>query len=728
TWAPLTYKFDNTAPTNPVSITVSPAGYAPTNEFTFSWPDGVDTASNIAGYQYKTGTDSGTLSEWSATSSALLVTIPDAAYKTDDNIFYLRTIDNAGNVSSTNLQATYYFAGQGASVPLNLRATQSSSDEDAYSFTWDPPTTHLGDESEINYCYTIVEKPDAVGCKFTGEGVTSLPEAKRGVKPGLNSFYLVAKNPESTGGSINYGAYAEIVFEVNAAVPGIPVNVAVSDISDKAAEEWTLVTRWSAPVTNSESVSSYSVYRSTDDVTYSLIGSSIPGTSHINSDLEQITYYYKVKACNYVGDCGDFSNTVSLLPDGKYTEPPGLSAGPTSSAITTKQATISWSTDRASDSKVQYGTTPGSYLTSEPSSSVQTTDHTINLSNLSPGTTYYYKAKWTDEDGNTGVSAEKNFTTQPAPSVKDVSVPTLGLDSAIVKFTSTGASSVKIFYGTTTAFGGVKEIATSTSETTYTATIDELLDGTKYYYKINAFDAEDNEYAGTILDFTTMPRPKISTVRIQQVKNTAKSTVLVTWLTNTATSSIVTYYPTDSPAQAQDEVNVNLANGAHRILIRGLLANTPYTLVVKGRDKAGNEAVSELQRFTTAIDTRPAQISDLRVESTIQPGESSSDLATAQLIVSWTTDEPATSQVEFGEGTGVTYTQQSQEDSSLTINHYVVISGLTPSKVYHLRAISKDVVGNDTRSADTVMITARATDDALGLVISNLGQVFSFLR
>jgi hypothetical protein len=728
TWAPLTYKFDNTAPTNPVSITVSPAGYAPTNEFTFSWPEGVDTASNIAGYQYKTGTDSGTLSEWSATSSALLVTIPDAAYKTDDNIFYLRTIDNAGNVSSTNLQATYYFAGQGASVPLNLRATQSSSDEDAYSFTWDPPATHLGDESEINYCYTIVEKPDAVGCKFTGEGVTSLPEAKRGVKPGLNSFYLVAKNPESTGGSINYGAYAEIVFEVNAAVPGIPVNVAVSDISDKAAEEWTLVTRWSAPVTNSESVSSYSVYRSTDDVTYSLIGSNIPGTSHINSDLEQITYYYKIKACNYVGDCGDFSNTVSLLPDGKYTEPPGLSAGPTSSAITTKQATISWSTDRASDSKVQYGTTPGSYFTSEPSSSLQTTDHTINLSNLSPGTTYYYKAKWTDEDGNTGISAEKNFTTEPAPSVKDVSVPTLGLDSAIVKFTSTGASSVKIFYGTTTAFGGVKEIATSTSETTYTATIDELLDGTKYYYKINAFDAEDNEYAGTILDFTTMPRPKISTVRIQQVKNTAKSTVLVTWLTNTATSSIVTYYPSDSPTQAQDEVNVNLANGAHRILIRGLLANTPYSLVVKGRDKAGNEAVSEVQRFTTAIDTRPAQISDLRVESTIQSSGNDNDLATAQLIVSWTTDEPATSQVEFGEGTGVTYTQQSQEDSSLTINHYVVISGLTPSKVYHLRAISKDVVGNDTRSADTVMITARATDDALGLVISNLGQVFSFLR
>ena len=101
--------------------------------------------------------------------------------------------------------------------------------------------------------------------------------------------------------------------------------------------------------------------------------------------------------------------------------------------------------------------------------------------------------------------------------------------------------------------------------------------------------------------------------------------------------------------------------------------------------------------------------------------------AHAQLLVSFNTDEPATSQVEYGEGTGTTYSQKTQEDANLTLNHLVVISGLSPSKVYHLRAITKDKAGNTTNSVDTAAITPKATENALDLVIGNLTEVFSFL-
>jgi hypothetical protein len=56
----------------------------------------------------------------------------------------------------------------------------------------------------------------------------------------------------------------------------------------------------------------------------------------------------------------------------------------------------------------------------------------------------------------------------------------------------------------------------------------------------------------------------------------------------------------------------------------------------------------------------------------------------------------------------------------------VVISNLTPSKVYHLRAISKDKAGNEAKSVDQVVITPKATDNALDLVITNLSEAFSF--
>ena len=164
------------------------------------------------------------------------------------------------------------------------------------------------------------------------------------------------------------------------------------------------------------------------------------------------------------------------------------------------------------------------------------------------------------------------------------------------------------------------------------------------------------------------------------------------------------------------------------MLIKDLSAQMPYILVVKGRDKVGNEASSDSQKFTTASDTRPPLISELEIEGSSVQKTKEGQTSTSQLVVSWNTDEAATSQVEFGEGTGETYAQRTQEDSNLTYNHLVVISGLTPSKVYHLRAVSKDEAGNLANSIDTVTITPKAADNALDLVVGNLRDIFGFLN
>jgi len=79
--------------------------------------------------------------------------------------------------------------------------------------------------------------------------------------------------------------------------------------------------------------------------------------------LTQQTYYYCVKACDSADNCSAVSSTVSKYPTGKYTSAASLTSGPTAGNITTKRTTITWSTDRNSDSKVQYGTSSGSYET-----------------------------------------------------------------------------------------------------------------------------------------------------------------------------------------------------------------------------------------------------------------------------------------------------------------------------------------------------------------------------
>ncbi len=741
------FRFDNTAPANPAFLSV-PSDYIATESTTFLWPssgsDGPsDSHSGVAGLQYRIGT-SGTWygDSHTGTQDVADLLTNDGSYATQEtpdyaaiaegtNLVYLRTWDAAGNVSNTYVSNALKINTTAPSAPRNLVVTPENGTTNAYAFSWDDPSAFTGQAGNIRFCYTINTVPTLANCTYTAAGANTLAEDAFATQPGTNTLYLVAKDE---AGNINYDTYTSVTFAYTGSAPGIPRNVDVADISIKATSNWKLAISWDAPESIGAGISSYKVLRSTSNAScsgspssFTQIGSTA-GTSYSDTSLSEQNYYYCVKACDSANNCSAVSSTVSGLPTGKYFEAAGLSSGPTATDITTKKSKITWVTDRNSDSKIAYGTKSGSYFDEEPSNSAQTKDHTINLTNLTPGTTYYYRAKWTDEDGNTGQSEEKTFKTSPSPTVQDVAAKNIGLSNAIIQLTSKGASKVKIYYGKTTGFGGVKEIATSTSETTYTMELTGLEDGTKYFYKINAFDSENSEYEGTILDFTTYPRPKISNVRVQEVRGTAQPTVLVTWQSNTEISSIITYYPQGETSAARDEVNIALVKGEHKLLVKGLRSETDYLMIVKGRDAIGNEASSDSQKFTTATDTRPPQISNLKIEgTTVPPVSGAGQEARAQLIVSWDTDEPASSQIEFGEGTGENYPQKTQEDTNLTLNHLVIISDLTPSKVYHLRVLSKDKAGNSGKSIDTVTIAPKSTESALDLVVGNLSDIFGFL-
>jgi len=743
------FRFDNTLPNNPAYFSL-PGDFISTKEASFVWPiigenAPSDEHSGVAGLQYRIGnmgTWYGDAHTGFENSADLLAN--DGIYTTQEipdftdiqegaNFIYLRTWDLAGNVSFTTINGTLKVNSEAPSMPLNLTVTpENNPDANSYAFSWDAPETFTGQVSNITYCYTVNTLPSSSTCAYTEKGATSLSADAFATNPGQNTLYLVAK---SESGSINYDVYAFVYFTYSGSAPGIPRNTDVADISIKATSNWKLAISWDPPTNEGAGIEAYNIYRSETNTTcsagfskFSEIGTTA-GTSYADMGLDQKKYYYCLKACDSANNCSAASATISGYPNGKYIEAAELTSSPSISGITTKRATISWTTARSSDSKVAYGEKSSDYYAEEPSNSEQVTDHEINLTNLSPGKTYYFRAKWTDEDGNTGTSSEKAFKTDPAPTVKDVQTRNINLSGAMIDFTSSGAAKVKVYYGTSTNFGGSTEVTTASSEAKYSAELTGLLDGTKYYYRLNSFDSEGDEYDGTILDFTTLPRPKISNVKVQQVMDTAQPTVLVTWDSNTEISSIASYYPEGNIGEKHDEVKTDLLSGAHSIVIKGLFADTPYVLVVRGVDKVGNEAISDSYRFNTASDTRPPAIADLNVEgSNTSLTNGSTDQNISQLVVSWNTDEPASSQVEFGEGASTQYPQKTQEDANLTYNHLVVISGLTPSKVYHLRAVSLDKAGNTSPSVDMVAITPKESESALNLVITNLQQVFGFLN
>lgn len=751
------FRFENTSPTNVAYISCASGNFSSVDDMSFSWPTSggnaaSDATSGMLGWQYQinstAGTWLGTTTESSvglgnymptSESSRTLTTAQDGgSIASGSNVLYFRAVDVAGNAASDASVRTCNLNYGGAAPSFGgtdtVTVTPSTASTNSYALSW-PAATAADGQTVSAYYYMINTAPPSSYSTLSGNATTYINNgttrtvaaaALSNVNKGLNTVYVVAVDNTSPP---NYSSsnYISGTFTLNSTDPDNVGNLFASDSSIKSQSQWNVTLTWTAPTYQGAGNLTYLIYRSSDGTSFSQVGSS-SGLSYVDNAPTSNLFYYKVYTKDGANSTSSGTNAVSLTPTGKWTSAPGLSSGPSSGSVTQKKATISWSTDRTSDSKVQFGTKSNDYSSIEPSNSTQVSSHSIDLTGLVPGTTYYYKVKWTDEDGNTGTSDEKTFTTADPPSVKDVSVTHIGLSSAIVQYTAKNASKVKIFYGKTTSFGGSKEISTSVTETAYSTELIGLEDGAKYYYKIDTFDSDGAVYEGTVLDFTTLPRPRITGVRIQQVNNTAQSTLLVSWTTNTEVSSVVTYYPENSPENAHDEVNVALLKGEHKMIIRSLQPQTDYTLIVRGKDKAGNEASSDPQRLTTATDTRPPQVSELNVEGTNIPAvQGTAQEQIAQLVVSWVTDEPSTSQVEFGEGSGSTYAQKTQEDVNLTLNHLVIISNLTTSKVYHLRTISKDKANNIGNSIDTVTITPKSTGNALNLVISNLQQVFGFL-
>jgi fibronectin type 3 domain-containing protein len=97
---------------------------------------------------------------------------------------------------------------------------------------------------------------------------------------------------------------------------------------------------------------------------------------------------------------------------------PSLTRGPYLQLGTPNSVTVRWRTDHPSDSRVRYGARPGS-LTFQADDPTPTTEHTVTLTGLTPGTRYYYSVGSTtkvlsgDDNGHTFLTAPTPGTAVP---------------------------------------------------------------------------------------------------------------------------------------------------------------------------------------------------------------------------------------------------------------------------------------------------------------------------
>jgi hypothetical protein len=137
----------------------------------------------------------------------------------------------------------------------------------------------------------------------------------------------------------------------------------------------------------------------------------------------------------------------------------------------------------------------------------------------------------------------------------------------------------------------------------------------------------------------------------------------------------------------------------------------PYSPTKTWALSAGNGTKTVYAQFMNAAGNWSLPATDTIVLDATAPvvsGVTAANIGTSTATISWTTDEPSTSQVEYGAGT--TFTTVTPVDGSLVTTHSLVISSLAAKTGYVYRVRSRDAASNEAVGATNTFTTLTPPD------------------
>lgn len=286
---------------------------------------------------------------------------------------------------------------------------------------------------------------------------------------------------------------------------------------------------------------------------------------------------------------------------------PGISS-PAASQVQHNSATITWTTTEPATSQVEYGTTTGYGSTSSLDTSL-TTNHSVVISSLNPNTTYFFRVRSEDEDGNLTTSSNVSFTTSAAPQAElpEISAITdnVTASAATIRWTTDKQTTSQVDYGKTSSFGSQTTKSTA-MVTSHTVNITGLDANTTYYYRVRSQDSGGNEAVSSANQFKTSAEdsiaPHISAVAYSVTDNTtAEWDITITWITDEEASSEVEYGTDSSDLdQTSGEKDTSNRRFEHSVLIEIDPDDGPYYFKAISVDSAGNKGTSGTVQITIA--------------------------------------------------------------------------------------------------------------------------------
>jgi hypothetical protein len=366
----------------------------------------------------------------------------------------------------------------------------------------------------------------------------------------------------------------------------------------------------------------------------------------------------------------------------------------TSTSISSSAATITWTTNEASDTQVEYGLT-SAYGQVSALASQLVSNHNLGLSGLSASTLYHYRVKSRDAAGNLATSADFTFTTAPLP---DTTPPAVSMTAPTSGATIAGTVSVSAIASDNVGVVGVQfklDGANLGAEVTAApyglAWITTTASNGTHSLTAVARDAAGNLTLAAVTVTVDNAAPVISAVSSSGVGSSAAS---IAWTTDEAADSQVEYGLTS--AYGQVSALASLLVNSHSVALSGLSASTVYHYRVKSRDAVGNLATSGDFTFTTAPlgDTTPPTV------SIVLPAVGATVSGTVTVLAS-AADNVGVVGVQFkldGVNLG---TEDTVAPYSVSWNTSLATKG-----THTLTAVARDAAGNTTTSSSvTVTVT-----------------------
>lgn len=369
-------------------------------------------------------------------------------------------------------------------------------------------------------------------------------------------------------------------------------------------------------------------------------------------------------------------------------------------------ATVTWTTDELSNSQVEYGTSPGVYTDSTVLDPALVTSHSQVLSNLQPSTVYYYRVRSADAAGNFSYSTEYSFQTlnvtiqQPFPSLgRDTYIgsaqPAWNHDAeALMR----AGDYPGVDWGTlrSTIYFDLSGLPVSATIDSATLSLYQSWQGDTSTVNLNAHYLTRDWTEGTGSGAATGDGATWNTY-----DGTGSWTLAggdysgIASGSAAAPNSTSTWVDLSISSLAQSWVTGGIPN--YGVLIKQDVEN-PAGSDAKGYYTADYMTDPSLRpKLTiewTGTDTTPPNIGEVRAES----------ITRTSATIKWSTDEGATSQVEYG--TTTSYGSTTAVDPGIVNQHSVPLTGLTEDTVYHYRVRSIDRYGNESISGDYTFQTA----------------------